>query len=282
LLQQRLAEVSKLGDFGTKVDAWAADQRSAVRHLESLWQVSSNQMDGLSRAFARDLAAARTELNGQLSAVQGDGVKLAALQEAGSQRASNQMATLLAVVNRERALTAEVEAGRAASEKLLAEFRALEARYNVVSAEAGLATNPPGVNVAVPGVTASVSGREVAVVFEEGLFDHGTHLKLGARDRLLAVAKCLAQPPDPVQIKVVGFADDDRAFLKWTARWEAGLAQERASAVVGYFIGLGLFKPEQLLATSGAATRPFANDTEENRARNRTVVLQVSRSQGLR
>ena len=80
-----------------------------------------------------------------------------------------------------------------------------------------------------------------------------------------------------MQIAIIGYADDDRAFLKWTAQWESSLALDRASAVVGYFIALGLFEPYKLSGVAGdSQKRPFASDSIQSRLRSRTVVLRVS------
>jgi flagellar motor protein MotB len=87
----------------------------------------------------------------------------------------------------------------------------------------------------------------------------------------------LAQVCPPLRIEVIGCADDDRAFRSRTARFEESLALERASAVVDYFIDLGLIAPKRLVAlSSGGANRPFPSDTVQNRAKNRTAVLRLS------
>jgi outer membrane protein OmpA-like peptidoglycan-associated protein len=75
---------------------------------------------------------------------------------------------------------------------------------------------------------------------------------------------------------VIGCADDDRTLGCWTARFAESLALDRATAVVNYFIELGLLSPRRLAALSGGATnRPFPSDMAQNRANNRTVVLRV-------
>ena len=124
-----------------------------------------------------------------------------------------------------------------------------------------------------------VEGKSILLTFDEGLFDHGTHLKLGAKSRLQIVAKNLAQIQEPLHIEVVGYADDDRTFLQWTAEWESSLSFERAKAVADYFIELGLFHYENVSAVSGnVRNRPFPSDSSQNRAKNRTVVLRIDRA----
>jgi len=120
-------------------------------------------------------------------------------------------------------------------------------------------------------------GNSILLTFDDGLFLRGTGFKPDAKSRLQAVARALAQVSTPLRIDVIGCADDDRVFKRWTARFEESLALERASAVVNYFIELGLFAPKRLAALSSRGTdRPFPSDTVQNRAKNRTAVLRIS------
>lgn len=261
-----------LGGFSGKLDAWARTQEAQA-------QVISSQVDSLRQTFARDLASTKVDFEQRLATLQAQEIQLAAEHDAAAQGISNQVVALRGAVDRERALTAQLEQSRSATEKLQVDYRTLESRHAALAKQIGIPAKPPDVVIDIPGATASVSGNEIIVAFDGGLFDHGTHLKPGAKDRLLAVAKTLIQSSDTLQIQVVGFADDDRAFLNWTAPWESSLALDRASAVVTYFIGLGLFQAEKLSAASGdRQQRPFASDSVQSRLKNRTVVLRVTGS----
>jgi flagellar motor protein MotB len=288
---QAAGHLVMLDNFSTKLDGWATAQGAVSGQLaeiqvatkrlsvtqEALAQVSSNQVDSLRHAFEQGLAAAKDGFAQQLGIVQAEAKNLAAQHDTRAHALSNQVAALRSVMDREQALIAELERERAAIGKLQSDYRMLAASHETLQAQAGLATKPPNVTIAVAGVSTSVSGSVVEVAFDEGLFDHGTHFKLGAKERLLAVAKALSQSSEPLQIQVVGFADDDRAFLKWTAQWESSLALERASAVVDHFIALGLFQSQRLSAAAGdSQERPFASDSIQSRMKNRTVVLRVS------
>jgi flagellar motor protein MotB len=127
------------------------------------------------------------------------------------------------------------------------------------------------------GVRMKPFGNSILLTFDDGLFLHGTYFKPDAESRLRVVAKALAQVATPLRIEVIGCADDDRVFRSWTARFEESLALDRATAVVNYFIELGLFAPKRLAAlSSGALNRPFPSDTAQNRAKNRTAMLRIS------
>ncbi|HOK78582.1 MAG TPA: hypothetical protein PLW35_12790, partial [Verrucomicrobiota bacterium] len=97
----------------------------------------------------------------------------------------------------------------------------------------------------------------------------------------MVVGRAISQSPDAVRIEIVGYADDDRPLLKWTEQWESALAIERAAAVAEYYIGLGMFDPAQLAAVSGNPSRPFQGKSANDRSRNRTAVLRISKLNSL-
>jgi len=138
-------------------------------------------------------------------------------------------------------------------------------------------TNVPSLAFPLPGIRTRTTGDSILLIFDDGLFLHGACFRPDAKRRLEAVAQTLAQVSPPVRIEVIGCADDDRVFGRWTGKFEESLALERAAAVVDYFIELGLFTPKRLAALSSRATeRPFPSDTIQNRSKNRTVVLRIS------
>jgi flagellar motor protein MotB len=258
--------LAALANFNGKLDSWAQAQETQA-------QASSNQV----QAFTRDFAMAKADFEQRLNALQADNTRLAAQQDAATQGLSNQVAALRSSVDREKMLAAEIKERQTAAEKLQADYRALEIHRDTLARKLEVVVRPPSVSINVPGVTTSVSGNEIVVGFEGGLFDHGTYFKLGTKERLLAVAKILSQSPEPLRIHLVGFGDDDRAFLKWTAQWESSLSLERATSVANYIVQLGLIQPANItVAGSTAEIRPYASDSARNRARNRTVVLRVS------
>jgi len=258
-----------------KFDNWEAAQGAILEQLtqiqaqakrltslqESLVQISSNQMD----------------IMREVETLHADAKRLVEKYEAGNGILSNQIAALRVEMDNGRALTGELEQQRAAMEKLKADYQTLAVNHEALLKQIAGSSTPPAINFAVPGVRASTSGQEVVLIFDEGLFDRGVHFKPGAQARLLAVSKALSQSPEPLNIQVVGFADDERGLLKWTAQWESSLALARASTVVEHFIKLGLLQKQRLSAVVGdCQKRPFASDSVQNRLRNRTVVLRVS------
>jgi flagellar motor protein MotB len=169
---------------------------------------------------------------------------------------------------------------RADTVKLQTQIAEVAASHKALLDRLSGSTKVPNLAFALLGVRTKTFGNSILLTFDDGLFLHGTCFKPDAKSRLQAVAKALAQVSTPLRIEVIGCADDDRAFKRWTARFEESLALERASAVVDYFIELGLFAPKRLAALSSRGTdRPFPSDTVQNRAKNRTAVLRISREE---
>lgn len=213
-------------------------------------------------------------------------VQAASQSRADTLKFQNQVADLVASLRQtfQQGLAEATSQSRADAEKLQTQVAEVVASHKALLDRLSMATNtnPPNVNapdlaLELPGIKMKTAGNAVLITFDDGLFLHGTTFKPGAKSRLKAVVTALAQTPTPLRIEVIGCADDDRAFKKWTARFEESLSLGRASAVVDYFIELGLLAPRSLAAvSSGGADRPFPSDTVQNRAKNRTAVLRIS------
>jgi outer membrane protein OmpA-like peptidoglycan-associated protein len=119
---------------------------------------------------------------------------------------------------------------------------------------------------------------KLRVIFDDGLFSHGTYFKPGAKARLTAVIKALAQSKQRLVIEVVGYSDGDQGFFGPLDPYSTGL--KRAATTVDFIRSLALFSPGQLQASSeGSAQLPFPNDSAKGGAKNRTVILKISRDE---
>jgi len=200
---------------------------------------------------------------------------LAAAQTALAQETTNLVASLRQTF--QQGLAEATSQSRADTEKLQTQIAEVAASHKALLDRLSGSTNVPNLAFALLGVRTKIYGNSILLTFDDGLFLRGTGFKPDAKSRLQAVARALAQVSTPLRIDVIGCADDDRVFKRWTARFEESLALERASAVVNYFIELGLFAPKRLAALSSRGTdRPFPSDTVQNRAKNRTAVLRIS------
>ncbi len=118
---------------------------------------------------------------------------------------------------------------RADTAKLQAQVAEVAASHKALLDRLSVATNVPDLALDLPGVRTRTAGNAILITFDDGLFLHGTSYKPGAKSRLKAVVTALAQAPTPLRIEVIGCADDDRVFRKWTARFEESLSLDRAS-----------------------------------------------------
>lgn len=281
--QALLSEVRALSRQGQEQDS---KLHELARGLELLSVAGSNQVSGLGlalenrfrRAVEQELASAQEQFRQQFAALEAETRNHAVRAAAAEQALSSQVAAWRQAMDHERALRAELDQSRQKVQQLQVDHQALAADYQRLLAEAERTASPPDLAIAVPGVRTMVSGRAVVVSFEEGLFDHGTHFRPSAKARLCAVAQSLSRHPQPLHIQIVGHADDDRPFLKWTPRWAASLALARASAVADWFLETGWFRPEQIAASaSGRLIRPSRYDHPDECRRNRTVTLRLTR-----
>ena len=240
----------------------------------------SNHVDSLQMLFQRELTAAKSDFVNRLALLQADGKGLFDRQQTEIRTLNEQVAGLRDALERERQLAAKIEQGRLATEQLQRDLRALtEARDRLVAQSAQL-TNPPVFAGTPPGVRLRTEGNAVLLIFEDGLFDHDTHFKAGAVDRLDAVLRFLAQSPARLVFEVEGFADRDKGFF--TLRDGVALGRQRATAVVNLIHSRPTWAQSRTLVAGGGANHPpFApGKTELERARNRTVVIRITRSLG--
>ncbi len=105
-------------------------------------------------------------------------------------------------MDREQSLVTEIGRRRVENEQLQSNYRALAASDENLLVQAGLMTNPPSLSIGVAGVGTSPTGKYMMVTFDDGVFDHGSHFKLGAKSLLQKVAKALSQFSEPLQIEV--------------------------------------------------------------------------------
>jgi len=125
--------------------------------------------------------------------------------------------------------------------------------------------------------TIKVSEQRVKVMLADPvLFDlGGSELKPSAIPVLHQVAELLKEIPNAV---LVEGHTDDRPIVggKFRSNWE--LSAARAFSVIKYFIEGENIGPERLSAVGYGEYKPlYPNDTEENRARNRRIEINIVR-----
>ena len=289
LVQSLLAEVSVLNSNQADFAASQAHIGAGLAKLSiidvQLASMVSNQADATRRLAAAQttLAQETTNLVASLRQSFQQGLAETANQgRADTAKLQSEVADLGTSLGRtfQQGLAESASQSRADTAKLQSKVAEVAANNKALLDRLSGPTNAPNIFLALPGVRTKTLGNSILLSFDDGLFLHSTCFRPEAKSRLQAVAKALAQVSPPLRIDVIGCADDNRFFGSWTARFEESLALERATAVVNYFIELGLFAPKRLAAlSSSCANRPFPSDTVQNRAKNRTAVLRISREE---
>lgn len=126
---------------------------------------------------------------------------------------------------------------------------------------------------AEPGVGVSFTAQRVAILLKESiLFESGNaELSDAAFPLLDKVAVVIRQFSDPVVVE--GHTDNVPIHTeRFPSNWE--LSTARAVSVVEYFVAQAAIAPQRLAAAGYGASRPLvANDTPEDRAKNRRVEI---------
>lgn len=129
----------------------------------------------------------------------------------------------------------------------------------------------------IPGARIETINNVDIISFEDGIFGVGTQLMPAARRALLTFARQLAPYGNRLSITVIGCTDNTpmNPGSRYKDNADLGLARAREVAhVLGSAAGL----PDDVfhIMSYGERWAPFPNDTPQNRARNRTVVLRIS------
>jgi flagellar motor protein MotB len=135
----------------------------------------------------------------------------------------------------------------------------------------------PNVTIEVPGAFTKSVGDKLVVNFESGLFDRGTDLKPAAKGVLTLLGQQLEPYINRVSIHVEGHTDDVPVLSGQEYRDNVSLGMARAVTVMEHLRATTRL-PSSIFSVSslGESLPPYLNDTPENRARNRTVVLRIS------
>ena len=140
-------------------------------------------------------------------------------------------------------------------------------------------TGPPALSLQVPGARVTTQGDALEVTFDHGLFTSGSgQLTPSASRSLLALAQQLRPHASRLWVLVTGHTDDVPVTQPFAYPDNVSLGMARAVAVVEFFRSQGGLPYVILSARSVDARNPLgSNTTAAGRARNRTVVIAVTR-----
>lgn len=132
-------------------------------------------------------------------------------------------------------------------------------------------------DLSLPNHTVSRDGNTMRITFSYGLFSSGTRLHDQARVDLRAIADSLRKQIDSFTIIIEGHTDAVPVRPgndQFVDNFSLGMA--RAQTVKKFFVDeAGLPAKRIHTSSAGQASSPYPNDSEENRARNRTATISI-------
>jgi flagellar motor protein MotB len=158
-----------------------------------------------------------------------------------------------------------------AQQSIEGRLTALDTGQQALLASQVLEVAPIDLKLDVPGLTVTAAGENWVITPQTGLFRYGWLFSDEARPILEQLARQLAPWVGQAQVDLIGYAADDEQ----DPNFNLGLI--RATLVADVLTGAGL--PAEMLSILPSAGRPapFGNDTFEERAANRTVVIIIHR-----
>jgi flagellar motor protein MotB len=136
--------------------------------------------------------------------------------------------------------------------------------------------SPPEMEITIPGVSLQPVGYMLVVTFESGLFTRSISLTPDAKQVLNALGQQLRPYIGRVIVHVIGHTDDQPFPGRNAHRDNEALGLARAIAVVEHMRTTTQLPGTMFsIGSLGDTQAPYPNDTPSNRARNRTVVLQI-------
>ena len=128
----------------------------------------------------------------------------------------------------------------------------------------------------IPGATVKAEGNETLVIFNAGVFSSATRLSPEGRAALTEAGRQIARLGKPAQVTVVGCTDNVPVTRKSAFKDNTDLGLQRAAEALKVLQPVaGLPAASFKTVSYGVQWSPYPNDTPQNRARNRTVVLRI-------
>ncbi|MDD4735683.1 MAG: ParB/RepB/Spo0J family partition protein [Kiritimatiellae bacterium] len=128
-----------------------------------------------------------------------------------------------------------------------------------------------------PGLTIRPGAFLTEIIFKEPVFSYHSEINAEAEALLRFIGNTLQPWIDQIQIRVIGHTDNN-AITAGTYHDNVDLGLRRASAAVDFLHREGHIPANRLAAASiGELSPPYPNDTLENKTKNRTITIQITR-----
>lgn len=134
----------------------------------------------------------------------------------------------------------------------------------------------PSFELVVSGARVEELDGALVVIFDHGIFAKVDQLRPEASDALQDLARQLAPYGERVSVLVTGYTDNEPVPKNRPYKTNYDLGMLRALAVAHHLIDdAGMSRKVVSTRSLGEKGAPYPNDTPENRARNRTVVISI-------
>jgi len=135
----------------------------------------------------------------------------------------------------------------------------------------------------VKALLADVEGVEVRnaagyprIVFQDAVFSRLSTISSAQKPRLQEVVRMIHETDPRAKVSIIGHTDNDPVRPNATYRDNEHLGQLRADAIKAFLTETDTIREDLLLTnSSGSDQPPFPNDSAANKAKNRTVSLEV-------
>jgi tetratricopeptide (TPR) repeat protein len=250
------------GAFQIQAGRHQAELASLERRIEQASDSAAKVRDvGILSQSVNDLKSQQNDLQAQIQQARGE-LKVLARTSASIAKTTQD---LLAALSHQSSLTPS-------------DFPKAVARNE----QAG-GSSPLRLDIEIAGVAAIQHGDCWIVQFQEGLFDHDDHFRVGSEALLNSVAESLARSQERIFIEVVGsVVDEARTASSTKAAGREALGLVRAKRVTQFLSGLGLFRLGALrTATEYGQDFDLSFGPATNEFTKYGVVLRISAPEGV-
>jgi outer membrane protein OmpA-like peptidoglycan-associated protein len=137
---------------------------------------------------------------------------------------------------------------------------------------------PHDLKLQASGASLKIEGNALIVSFNSGLFSHGVSLTPEAKAILTSIGRQLEPYVQNISVHVIGHTDNIPIPPGYAYLDNIALGMERASSVVNHLRATTKLPPRIFAISSfGEYLTPYPQDTHQNRSRNRTVMLRITK-----
>ncbi len=130
----------------------------------------------------------------------------------------------------------------------------------------------------INGITVDSKNNEIIILFNEGLFSRGDNIKSDYRITLDHISQTLSPYSGQIIVKIIGSTDNTPISFSKTFKTNDDLSIYRAEVVFGIIYEFSRIPREDMMIGSLSELNTwFPNDTPENRMKNRTVIIKISK-----